>query len=306
MNRTDFLKLMKGSGDDNPNILGELSSLIHTFPYFQSAHMLLLKGLQKNADVKFENQLKSSALKIANREVLYYYLKNEPFKLPDEQSEQRIPESVNKEIDDTDTQQVVIDIAKNSSEFITEIEKESGENSSEQKKEEYSIIITAESGDRESDASIIIVNEESGEIEEKIFYMDPGFSIPVKEDLLELDLEHDKITESGMTDVLKDEEQVTETLSDIQLQKELIDRFIINNPRIEPVKEKTDLPLVDISKPFVEEREEFLTETLARIYIKQGYYSKAIDIYERLSLKYPEKSSYFASLILEVKELINK
>jgi hypothetical protein len=134
MNRTDFLKLMKGSGDDNPNILGELSSLIHTFPYFQSAHMLLLKGLQKNADVKFENQLKSSALKIANREVLYYYLKNEPFKLPDEQSEQRIPESVNKEIDDTDTQQVVIDIAKNSSEFITEIEKESGENRSEQKR----------------------------------------------------------------------------------------------------------------------------------------------------------------------------
>jgi tetratricopeptide (TPR) repeat protein len=115
--------------------------------------------------------------------------------------------------------------------------------------------------------------------------MDPGFSIPVKEDLLELDLEHDKITESGMTDVLKDEEQVTETLSDIQLQKELIDRFIINNPRIEPVKEKTDLPLVDISKPFVEEREEFLTETLARIYIKQGYYSKAIDIYEKIKFE---------------------
>ena len=37
----------------------------------------LLKGLQNNADVKFENQLRNSAIHIADREVLYYLLKTE-------------------------------------------------------------------------------------------------------------------------------------------------------------------------------------------------------------------------------------
>ena len=41
----------------------------------------------------------------------------------------------------------------------------------------------------------------------------------------------------------------------------------------------------------------FCTETLAGIYLEQGYPQEAIDIYSRLSLRYPEKSVYFAALI---------
>lgn len=43
--------------------------------------------------------------------------------------------------------------------------------------------------------------------------------------------------------------------------------------------------------------EEFCTETLAEIYLEQGYISEAKKIYSKLSLRYPEKSVYFASLI---------
>jgi len=311
MNRTDFLKLIEGHGPGNHTELGELSSLISVFPYFQSAYMLLLKGMKNTGDVKFESQLRTSAMRIASREVLYYYLQKEPEKpvqIPDKEVDQSnpIPENINNQDDGTDTQQVVIEIAKNSADFIHEIEREEELPGYENKPKGYSIVITAESGDKESDASIIVINEESGEIEERIVYMDPGFSVPEKEDLLELDTEPDKISEFPESDAVGLEKDVPEPLSAKQLQAELIDRFIIANPRIEPVKEKTDIPVVDISKPFTEPGEEFLTETLARIYIKQGYFSKAIDIYERLSLKYPEKSSYFASLILEVKEHIKK
>jgi hypothetical protein len=46
-----------------------------------------------------------------------------------------------------------------------------------------------------------------------------------------------------------------------------------------------------------------MTETLARIYLEQNNYAKAIQSYKILSLKYPEKSGFFADQIKAVKEL---
>ncbi|MBQ7194311.1 MAG: hypothetical protein IJS07_01585 [Bacteroidales bacterium] len=43
--------------------------------------------------------------------------------------------------------------------------------------------------------------------------------------------------------------------------------------------------------------DDFCTETLAQIYIQQGYYDQAKYIYSKLSLRYPEKNTYFAALI---------
>lgn len=86
-------------------------------------------------------------------------------------------------------------------------------------------------------------------------------------------------------------------------QNPLIDKFIENSPGLGPVKETTDNE--DISKDSVREHESFFTDTLAQIYVKQGHYAKAIFAYEKLSLKYPEKSTYFASQISEIKKLIN-
>jgi hypothetical protein len=308
MNRNDFLRIIDTSGPADRQTIGEISELITIFPYFQSAYMLLLKGLQNTSDVKFENQLRNSAMHIADREVLYYFLKKEI--IPSESTSTTVSPEDEAGINSTDNQQVVIESARNSEELINEIEKSSGENKSDEESQNpsaqsgHSIIISEESGNDETTATILILDEESGDVEERIIYMDPGFSIPEQPELLELDSEEQVIAVTFEESRDKKAEDRLPEVPAKQLQSDLIDRFILSNPRIEPRKEKPDALLEDISKPFIEEKGEFVTETLAKIYVNQGYYSRAIDIYEKLSLKFPEKSSYFASQIEKVKDLI--
>ena len=62
----------------------------------------------------------------------------------------------------------------------------------------------------------------------------------------------------------------------------------------------------DISQESVQEKEDLASEKLIKVYIQQGYYQKAIEAYEKLSLKYPEKSDYFAEQIEKLKPYIHK
>ena len=80
----------------------------------------------------------------------------------------------------------------------------------------------------------------------------------------------------------------------------IIDNFIASNPKI-PALSKEIIHTVAV--PAVEEKSYLMTETLAKVYLEQKKYQRAIQAYEILILKYPEKSSYFANLISEIKNL---
>ena len=97
------------------------------------------------------------------------------------------------------------------------------------------------------------------------------------------------------------EEKTTSNDPEKQKKLDIIDKFIEANPKIAPVKETTKAP-ANISKS-VEEPTHLMTETLARVYLEQKKYTKAIQAYEILILKYPEKSSFFADRINEIKNL---
>lgn len=83
--------------------------------------------------------------------------------------------------------------------------------------------------------------------------------------------------------------------------KELIDKIIESDPgRIKLGNNKFFTPAIDAKQSLLE-NEHLVTETLAKIYALQGNISKAIRAYEILSLKFPQKSVYFASLIEKLK-----
>lgn len=85
---------------------------------------------------------------------------------------------------------------------------------------------------------------------------------------------------------------------------DIIDQFILNNPKISPVK-KTETPKKNLSLKKSDDinTNQLMTETLAKVYIAQKKYNDAIQAYKILSLKYPEKSSFFANQIERIEIL---
>ena len=88
--------------------------------------------------------------------------------------------------------------------------------------------------------------------------------------------------------------------------QDLIDHFLEEEEGRILLREFSDEEELE-ETPVVEEEtndEEYFTETLARIYIKQGRYQKALDIIQRLSSNFPEKNAYFADQIRFLEKLI--
>ncbi len=93
---------------------------------------------------------------------------------------------------------------------------------------------------------------------------------------------------------------------DRRRQQEIIEAFIKNDPRIGPIRNQPDereTPAVDLShRTAATPLGGLVTESFAKILIKQGKFDKAIEIYEKLMVKNPEKRDYFAGKISEIRE----
>ena len=86
----------------------------------------------------------------------------------------------------------------------------------------------------------------------------------------------------------------------------IIDSFLNNDPKISQIEKSTPKSMIDLASENIFSDEELMTETLAKIFIKQEKYDKALQAFKILSLKYPEKNALFALQISQIKSLINK
>lgn len=87
---------------------------------------------------------------------------------------------------------------------------------------------------------------------------------------------------------------------------DLIDRFIIENPTIKANSSPLQKGKSSATQATSEIDESLITETLAGVYMNQGLYEDALNAYQKLSLKFPEKNSYFATQIEKIIKLISK
>ena len=95
-------------------------------------------------------------------------------------------------------------------------------------------------------------------------------------------------------------DKINESKSSLNSKIDIIDNFIKNSPKISI--DKKYIPTSEF-KIDTNLKDDLITETLAKIYISQEKYNKALKAYKILSLKYPKKSSFFADQIEKIKNL---
>ncbi len=115
-----------------------------------------------------------------------------------------------------------------------------------------------------------------------------------------IDSEQDKQAIEDQVDIIKEQEVISKQTE----QQQLIENFIKLNPSLSRFDLKFDedqKQLEDLSIPKLTIGEHLISENLAVILHKQGKVQKAVNIYEKLILKFPEKKAYFASCIEKIK-----
>jgi hypothetical protein len=286
----------------------KISTVINQYPYFQPLRALYLKGLKLKESYKYNTALKVTAAHTTDRSVLFDYITSDVF------SQNEISEQIKQNSETIKTLDVnaVDDISVNKSVIIDDALKDHVKatkdildpNLFEAKTTKTS---KTEPEDPKIKNSIIAVDVENITAEKKLNIGKP--------------LEFDKTESHSFTEWLKitsfkpivrentevntkdthDETPQTKTALPLNDKLAIIDKFLSENPKIKPIADHSVKPKLVNNEDSISDS--LMTETLARIYLEQKNYDKAIQSYKILSLKYPEKSSFFADQIKLVKEL---
>lgn len=308
----------------------ELESILYEFPFLQSARAIHLKGLYNQDSFRYNMELKKTAAHTNDRSVLFDFITSENFQSIQkdylQEKEKAIEEITVKETETVTPkpEQPVISPADRLERSIKQTIEEAEEN---QKEEEVPVIVaspvfTPSEKEEEKETDDIFTEPARTETEEKLEIGKPldfdnsekhSFQewlqlsklTPIKrEETQEAETESEIEPSENIIEDKKDEviEETTDNNDDSLSKKlELIDKFIESSPKIIPTKGIAPPP-ANIERSS-RDSSLLMTETLARVYLEQKKYQKAIQAYEILILKYPEKSVFFADRISDIKIL---
>ncbi|WP_434504272.1 tetratricopeptide repeat protein [Prevotella sp.] len=269
----DLKRLIQHPEYMDKETLYDLRSLIALHPYYQTARILLLQNLYILHDPSFDEELRRTAICISDRRVIFNMIEAAHYKY---RNEQRLEAKAKEdEKDNGDRTTTLIDS------FLGSIPKDSDSESPKEKRKPTL-----------ADAAIDYVSylleiEDEDKKPEKV--AENGVKV-ISTDCSNADRTTDLINsfiEDGGFN-LKEETNLSEDYQAYNLET--------SDNTAHKETEKQD-----------EEREGdecYFTETLARIYIKQGRYEKALEIIKRLNLNIPKKNAYFADQIRFLEKLI--
>ena len=304
MKVTDFTYLLQHPEKVvDPVQTRQLEEVVKEYPYFQAARALQLKGLKNLNSFRYNNALKVTAAYTADRDVLFDLITS--------------PEFLQNSIADTITGKTVPLLAQEveAEEVVSEdhstaaLLEESADAPLPRNTRDAEDILDPSlfaSKDPEIDKAIAIEKQKAAE---ELKLGEPlSFTKDEKHSFLEwLQLSSSRPAKTEDRSKKKKAsipENMTFPIEETVEKKkkfELIDRFLEEKPKIIPHEKENEK--VDIAESTKLNSEELMTETLARVYLEQKKYKKALQAYKILSLKYPEKSSFFASRIKAVKQL---
>jgi tetratricopeptide (TPR) repeat protein len=311
MNSQKITQILSNIDILNQISVEELNQLVRDFPYMTLPHLLLAKKLHDNNDLHAGQQIKKTAILIPNRKRLYELLYRETVRTTIASTvEKPQPETAKAEKEETATNE---DVAfQNPLQFHS-------------LKGETTII----PGEKEeiADEANPQKEEQLDELENEVLkhamesaYAFTSDDIPEKNKTSE-DLEKPEETSGSDREEKKlspnerqafskwlqilDKERLEkvrekEKQEQKQQQSKLIDKFIKEEPQISKVDKDEDFSPEGISRMNVVDNDDFVTETLAKIYTQQGNIEKAKNIYNKLMLKYPEKKAYFAGQLKKI------
>ena len=251
----------------------ELEKMIERFPYFQSARALRLKGLYNQNSYSYNSELRKTASHTTDRSVLFDFITSENFI------------AIQKGFYD-DKIETVNNIKVHDFDII-----------------KFESMPIANKNTLENSILKSISNAEIEKVEEKLEIGKPlDFSINEKHSFQEwLQISRIKPIIRINDDLIKS--KFGSNNDEKQKKADLIDKFIEDNPKIPKIDKNAEEPIVYEQK--IEASSYLMTETLAKVYLEQKKYDKAIQAYEILILKYPEKNTTFAIRIQDIKFLQN-
>ncbi len=264
MNPVEFTYLLQNPESIDAFKTQQLDEIVNEYPYFQSARAIQLKGLNKTSSFKYNQALKKTASHTIDRKVLFEFITSQIFIDPSSKEKDVVKDP---EVFEAETIKIL------------------------HKKITDAVTTKAE--------SIAIQEQKIEERATEILELGKPINFKSSEphsfnEWMQLIAQKPIIREGLSSEIAKENRK-----SDDQFN--LIDRFIETNPKIEPVDK--NIKISDISFSSSTENESLMTETLAKVYLEQRKYENAIKAYRILSLKYPEKSGFFADRIKAIKIL---